>query len=167
MRLSLKGRVGEAVFVGLTLALGVYALIGAFTIRVPESVRVGPTVFPIVVSVILMTSAAVVFVGLLRGKTGAAEEAEDVDPDARTDWGTVAKLVALLVAHLLLVNVIGWALAAALLFGGAAWALGAKRWWVALLVGLGMGLTIQLVFGTLLGLSLPLGPILGLIAPLL
>jgi putative tricarboxylic transport membrane protein len=122
---------------------------------------VGPTVFPILVSGILITSATVVLIGVLRGKTGAAEEGEDIDPTARTDWGTVAKLAGLLVAHLLLVNVIGWAFAAALLFGGAAWALGAKRWWVALLVGLGMGLTIQFIFGSLLGLSLPLGPALG------
>lgn len=166
MRLSLKGRVGEAVFVGLTLALGVSALIGAFAIRVPESVRVGPTVFPILVSAILITSATVILVGILRGRTGAPEEAEDVDPNARPDWLIVAKLVALLGAHLLLLNVIGWAFAAAILFGGAAWTLGAKRWWVALLVGLGMGLTIQFIFGSLLGLSLPLGPVLGWIPSL-
>ncbi|MDQ4137352.1 MAG: tripartite tricarboxylate transporter TctB family protein [Actinomycetota bacterium] len=161
MRISLKRRVGEVVFAGLTLALGIYALIGALGIRVPESVRVGPTVFPILVSVILMVSASVVLLGVLRGRTGEAEEGEDVDPEARTDWATVAKLVALFVAHLLLVGVIGWALAAALLFGGAAWSLGAKRWWVALLVGLGVGAAIQFLFGTLLGLSLPLGPVLG------
>jgi putative tricarboxylic transport membrane protein len=46
------------------------------------------------------------------------------------------------------------------LFGGAAWSLGAKRWWVALLVGLGLGLVTQLVFGGWLGLSLPAGPLL-------
>ncbi len=161
MRLSLKERVGEIVFAGLTLALGVYALIGAFGIRVPESVRVGPTVFPILVAIILMVSAAIVLIGLLRGRTGTAEEGEDVDLSANTDWVTVAKLAGFLVAHMVLVDLIGWAFAAALLFGGAAWSLGAKRWWVALLVGLAVGVVIQVVFGVLLGLSLPLGPLLG------
>jgi putative tricarboxylic transport membrane protein len=159
-------RVGELVFAGVAMALGIFALVGSFGIRVPESNRVGPTVFPVMVSVILLVSAGAVLVGVLRGRLGPPEESEDVDMARSTDWLTIAKLVALVVAHLLLIPLIGWAFAAAILFGGAAWSLGAKRWWVALLVGLGLGLAIQIVFGELLGLSLPLGPALGWIAPL-
>lgn len=159
-------RRGELIFAGLAVALGVFALVGSFTIRVPESSRVGPTVFPLMVSVILIASAVAVFVGVLRGRLGAPEQSEDVDLTHKTDWLTIAKLVVLVVVHLLLIPVIGWAPAAAILFGGAAWSLGAKRWWVALLVGLGLGLAIQIIFGELLGLSLPLGPALGWLAPL-
>ncbi len=164
---GLRARIGELIFAGLSLALGVFALVGSFGIRVPESNRVGPTVFPVVVAVILMISAAAVLVGVLRGRFGSPEESEDVDLSHRPDWLTIAKLVGFLVAHLLLIELIGWAFAAAILFGGSAWALGAKRWWVALLVGLGMGLTVQIVFGELLGLSLPLGPALAWLAPLI
>ena len=38
----------------------------------------------------------------------------------------LAKITALVVAHLALLEYIGWAPAAALLFGGVAWSLGAK-----------------------------------------
>ncbi len=159
-------RFGEFVFVGLAVALGIFALVGSFGIRVPESNRVGPTVFPILVSVILLLSASAVLVGVIRGRLGSPEQSEDVDLAHKTDWITIAKLAGLVVAHLILIPIIGWAFAAAILFGGAAWSLGAKRWWVALLVGLGMGITLQILFGELLGLSLPLGPALGWLAPL-
>lgn len=159
--------VGEIVFAALLLALGVYCLAGVFGIRVPVSARVGPTAFPVLVSVILIGSSAAVLIGVLRGRRGTAEEGEDVDPDAATDWLTLAKIVGLVVAHLLLIPVTGWAIAAGVLFGGCAWSLGAKRWWIALLVGLGIGLVLQIVFGELLGLSLPLGPLLGWVDPLI
>ena len=55
-----------------------------------------------------------------------AEEGEDVDLTTPPDWLTVAKLVAILVLNLLLVNVLGWAITGALLFAGCAWALGSR-----------------------------------------
>jgi putative tricarboxylic transport membrane protein len=158
--------VGELIFALLLLAIGLYCLVGVFGIRVPSGARVGPTAFPILVSVILIGSSVAVLIGVLRGQRGAAEEGEDVDPTASTDWLTLAKIVGLVVAHLLLIPLVGWAIAAAVLFGGCAWSLGAKRWWVAILVGLGIGLVLQIVFGELLGLSLPLGPALGWLGPI-
>ncbi len=154
-------------FAALVFALGVVALVGAFGIRAPVNARVGPTAFPILVSVILLGSSVAVAIGVLRGRVGRAEDSEDVDPTARTDWIALLKIVALIVAHLLLVEPIGWAPAAALLFGGAAWALGARRWWLALLVGIALALAVQVLFGELLGLSLPRGPALGWLEGLL
>lgn len=154
-------KTGELIFAGLIFALGVYTLVGAFGIRVPANVRIGPTVFPILVSLILLASSAGVFVGALRGRLGSAEEGEDIDRTARTDWVALAKVLALLVAHLLLIEPAGWVPATTILFGGVAWTLGAKRWWLALLIGFGLALAIQIVFGQLMGLSLPLGPAFG------
>lgn len=153
--------VGELVFALLMLALGVFALVGVFTIHVPVGVKAGPTIFPIFVSIILLGSAAAVLFDVLRGKRAEVEAGEDIDPDARTDWLTIAKIVGAVVAHLLLIDIIGWAPAAAVLFGVVAWSLGAKRWWLALLIGVAVSLVVQLVFGGLMGLSLPWGPALG------
>ncbi|NRG42616.1 tripartite tricarboxylate transporter TctB family protein [Rathayibacter sp. VKM Ac-2804] len=161
-------RIGELIFVVLAVALGVFVFVGAFSIRVPGAgTQVGPRVFPFLVSGILTLSAVMVLVDVLRGRLGPQEEGEDIDAHAPTDWVTLGKLVAFVVAHIALIDVIGWALSAALLFGGVAWSLGAKKWWVALLVGLALGLTVQILFGGLLGLSLPLGPLLGWLQPLL
>lgn len=154
-------KLGELIFAGVLLALGVYALAGVFSIRIPIGVHVGPRVFPVLVAVILLASAVAVLVQVLRGKLAEAEDGEDVDRDMQIDWLTLLKLVGLVVAHIVLIPLVGWAPAAAVLFGGAAWTLGAKKWWMALLVGCGLGLVLQIVFGELLGLSLPWGPLLG------
>ncbi len=153
--------IGELVFVLFMLALGVFALVGTFTIHVPVGVKIGPTVFPIFVSIILLASAAAVLIGVLRGHRAEVEEGEDIDPNAKTDWITLAKIIGALVAHMLLIEVIGWAPAAAVLFGIVAWSLGAKRWWLAFGIGLIVSLAVQILFGGLLGLSLPWGPALG------
>jgi putative tricarboxylic transport membrane protein len=114
-------------------------------------------VFPFAVAVILLGSGAALVISALRGQVAPREEGEDIDPDAKTDWWTILKLVALLVAVLLLLELLGWWMVAALLFGGVAWTLGAKRPWVAFLVGLVIGIGTQLLFGEGLGLFLPRG----------
>lgn len=153
--------VGELVFAALMVALGLFALFGVFTIHIPVGSQVGPTVFPIFVAVLLLGASVAVLVGVLRGQRGVPEDGEDVDQSLPTDWITLLKIAAFLVAHLFLIEPIGWAPAAAILFGGVAWSLGAKRWWVALLVGAALAVVVQILFGGFLGLSLPWGPTLG------
>jgi putative tricarboxylic transport membrane protein len=150
-------RIGELIFAGLVLALGVYTFVGAFAIRMPAGATVGPRVFPFMVSAILIGSGIALVIGILRGKLGAPEQGEDIDPNVKTDWWTIAKLAALLIGVVLLLEILGWWLVAALFFGGAAWTLGAKKWWVAFLVGLVLGISTQLLFGEVLGLLLPRG----------
>ncbi|MBG6240245.1 putative tricarboxylic transport membrane protein [Mycetocola sp. CAN_C7] len=163
-----RSRLGEFIFAGLAFALGIFVFVGAFSIRTPGAgTQVGPRVFPFLVGTILVISAAMVLVGVLRGKLADLEEGEDIDSTAKTDWLTLAKITAFVVAHIALIEVIGWPFAAAVLFGGVAWSLGAKRWWMALLVGLALGLIIYVLFGGLLGLSLPSGPLLTWLDPLL
>jgi putative tricarboxylic transport membrane protein len=163
-----RSKIGEYVFAGLALALGVFVFVGAFAIRLPATgTQVGPRVFPFLVGTILVVSAVMVIVGIVRGRLAELEEGEDIDSHSQTDWVTLAKIVGFVVAHIALIEVIGWPFAAAVLFGGVAWSLGAKRWWVALLVGLAMGFVVYVLFGGLLGLSLPSGPALTWLDPML
>jgi putative tricarboxylic transport membrane protein len=163
-----RSKLGEYVFAALALALGIFVFVGAFSIRLPATgTQVGPRVFPFLVGTILVVSAAMVIVGIVRGRLADLEEGEDIDAHAKTDWVTLAKIVAFVVAHIALVEVIGWPFAAAVLFGGVAWSLGARRWWAALLIGLALGLVVYVLFGGLLGLSLPSGPALTWLDPLL
>lgn len=163
-----RSKLGEYIFAALALALGIFVFVGAFSIRVPGAgTQVGPRVFPFMVGTILVVSATMVLIEVARGHLGEAEEGEDVDTHAKTDWITLAKIVAFVVAFIALLELIGWPLSAAVLFGGVAWSLGAKRWWVALLVGLALGVIVFIVFGGLLGLSLPPGPLFTWLDPLL
>jgi putative tricarboxylic transport membrane protein len=159
---SARPPIGEYAFAAVCAALGAYAIVGAGFIRVPPGSAsvLGPRVFPYAVGVLLVAAALAVIVEVARGHRGVPDEGEDVDPDAPTDWLTVAKLIAFFLSQLVLIELAGWPIAVMVLFGGAAWSLGAKRWWLALLIGLGLGLVTQLVFGAWLGLSLPAGPLL-------
>ncbi|GAA2038992.1 hypothetical protein GCM10009819_25000 [Agromyces tropicus] len=152
--------IGEYVFAGVALLVGVGTIAGAGAIRVPPGSAsvLGPRAFPYAVGVLLVLAAAAVLVGLLRGRRGRPDDGEDVDPDAPTDWVTVALLVAVFLSQLLLIDLAGWPVAVAVVFGGGAIILGAKRRWAALAIGLALGLVTQFVFGTWLGLSLPAGP---------
>ncbi|MFF7681707.1 tripartite tricarboxylate transporter TctB family protein [Microbacterium sp. NPDC007973] len=150
-------RIGNVAFAGVVVGLGVFALVGAFAIRVPAGQAIGPQVFPFAVAAILLGSGITLVIAALRGRVAPREEGEDIDPDAKTDWWTILKLVALMVAVLLLLELLGWWMVAALLFGGVAWTLGAKRPWVAFLAGLVIGIGTQLLFGEGLGLFLPRG----------
>jgi len=97
---------------------------------------------------------------VLRGKVGQAEDSEDLDVTAKTDWVALAKLVGFVVLHIFLIEPAGWPVAAAVLFSGAAWSLDAKPLWKAIGVSVILALVLQYVFGGLLGVSLPPGPLL-------
>ena len=94
-------------------------------------------------------------VATVRGDLPQAEEGEDVDLTTPADWVTVGKLVGVLVLNLLLVNLLGWAITGALLFAGAAWALGSRTLVRDLLVG--AVLSVASWYG-LYGLGVPLVP---------
>lgn len=156
-----RRRWGELVLAGVIAALGVYVLLAAGGITVPGSTNtLGPRAFPYLVGALLVAVGAALVVLVLTGRAGQEEGGEDVDPTVRTDWLSVALLVAALVVHVFAINVVGWPFAAAILFAGAAVVLGARPWWRAALAGLVLGLLVQVVFGGLLGLSLPPGPLL-------
>lgn len=149
--------VPEALVALGVVALGVFTVVDSHRITVPLSANVvGPRVFPYAVGAALVVSGAAVLVAVLRGRTAEPEAGEDVDTDARTDWLTLAKVVAVFAVHVAVVDALGWALAAAILFAGVAWALGAS-WWRATLVGLVLGFVIEAAFVSGLGVSLPAG----------
>ncbi|MGO2740724.1 MAG: tripartite tricarboxylate transporter TctB family protein, partial [Cellulosimicrobium funkei] len=156
-----RRRPGELVVAGVTAALGVFVLLDAGTIVVPGSSNtLGPRAFPYLVGALLLATGLVLLVAVWRGHGGQEEDSEDVDPDARTDWLTVGLLGAVLFVHVYAINLVGWPLAATLLFAGAAIVLGARPWWRAAVLGLVLALVIQVLFGGVLGLSLPPGPLL-------
>ncbi|MGJ9413921.1 tripartite tricarboxylate transporter TctB family protein [Aeromicrobium sp. CF4.19] len=153
--------VGELVFAGGVIALGLFTVVRAGAIVQPVSAgSLGPQALPYVVGIALLLCGAAVGIGVLRGQRGVAEDGEDVDADDSTDWRTVGLLIALFLAHVLLILPIGWPLAATVLFGGSAVILGARPWWRAAAIGLVLALVLQLAFAGGLGVSLPAGPLL-------
>jgi len=151
---------GEILFALLFVSIGAAGLLTAGSIPIPPSeTGIGPRAFPYIVCGTLVAVGTGIVIQVLRGKVGQAEEGEDLDADASTDWVALAKLVGFVVLHIVLIEPAGWPVAAAVLFSGAAWTLEAKPLWKAIVVAVIMALLLQYVFGGLLGVSLPPGPL--------
>lgn len=145
------------VFVGMLIALSVFILIFAGTIREPvgSASAIGAKAFPYAVGILMLISSVALLIGQLRGRFGSPDEGEDIDPDAKTSWVTVGIVGVSFLSLLVTIPHLGWPLAVTILFAGAAIALGAKKWWMAIIVGLIIGVITQVAFANGLGLSLP------------
>jgi putative tricarboxylic transport membrane protein len=156
-------RAGEAVprdlpqlgLAALLAVIGAFTVYDASTLEVGFADPVGPRVFPYVVGVVLIVLAALLVVATLRGDRPEEEGGEDVDLTHPADWGTVLKLVAVMVFTIATINLLGWAISGALLFAGAAWALGSRTLLKDLLVG--AVLSVASWYAFYVGLGIPLG----------
>ena len=80
-----------------------------------------------------------------------------VDLTHPADWGTVLKLVAVLVFTIATINLLGWPVNGALLFAGSAWALGSRTPIKDLLIGAVLSVTSWYAF--YVGLGIPLSAV--------
>lgn len=148
----------------LALAVGVVA-IGALVlwqtneIRVaPTYSRIGPRVVPTIVGAGLILLGLWLAADVLTGHlTGPSDESEDADPTLPTDWRTVGLLAASLVVYLLLIERAGFVIASALLFTGAAFAMGSRHPIRDALLGLAVAVVLYIGFTEGLDLRLPAG----------
>jgi putative tricarboxylic transport membrane protein len=118
---------------------------------------VGPKLFPIAIGAILIVLAVILAIAVSRGSVGEADAGEDVDPNTPGDWRTVGLLVALFVALILLVNPLGWVIASALFFAGAATILGSRHYIRNIVIGAVLALVSFYGFYSGLGIPLPAG----------
>ncbi|MFC9059803.1 tripartite tricarboxylate transporter TctB family protein [Streptomyces sp. NPDC057074] len=149
----------------MLLALGVLVLTDALTMDVDITQRgpVGPKTVPIVVGIGLLVIAALLAVDVLRGGRGEAEGGEDIDLSEPADWRTVLLLSGIFLGAAALIEPAGFPVAGALLFWGAAFALGSRRVDRDPLIAAALSLLTYVVFDKLLGVPLPGGPLMGVL----
>ncbi|MCP8711496.1 tripartite tricarboxylate transporter TctB family protein [Streptomyces cellulosae] len=149
----------------LLLALGVLVLTDALTMNVDITQRgpVGPKTVPVVVGIGLLIVAALLAVDVLRGGRGQAETGEDVDLGEPADWRTVLLLSGVFLGSAVLIEPFGFPAAGALLFWGAAYALGSRRVDRDPLIAAVLSLAAYALFDKLLGVPLPGGPLMGVL----
>ncbi|MGW0335542.1 tripartite tricarboxylate transporter TctB family protein [Streptomyces sp. NPDC003011] len=149
----------------MLLALGALVLTDALTMDVDITQRgpVGPKTVPVVVGVGLLVIAALLAVDVLRGGRGQAETGEDVDLSEPADWRTVLLLTGVFLGAAVLIEPAGFPVAGALLFWGAAFALGSRRLDRDPLIAAVLSLATYAVFNNLLGVPLPGGPLMGVL----
>lgn len=140
----------------LLAAIGVYTLYDATTLTVGFADPVGPKMFPYVIGSAMIVLAVLLVIATLRGDKPEAEAGEDVDLAVAADWVTVAKLIGILLITIATVNWLGWAISGAILFAGAAWALGSRTQIRDVIVGAVM--SVGSWYGFYVGLGIPLTP---------
>lgn len=145
--------------------LGVAALLGALALVVGGnalSLRdtglnvgvLGPQVVPLVVAGGLAVCAVLLAIDVLRGGRGEPESGEDIDLNRRTDWRTLGGLALTIIAFALLIPMLGYPIASALLFYASALLLGSRRFIIAAVVA--VALSLLTFYGFVLGLGIPL-----------
>ena len=149
---------------GLLLALGAFLVVDAARISVPVNANaIGPRFFPTCVGVLLVGVALWLAVDVLRGGAGEMEAAEDVDVSRSSDWRTLALLSVVFLGHALLLEPLGFPVAAALLFFGVAASLGSRRWARDAALAVVLAVAVFLVFARALGVGLPVGVLQGVL----
>jgi len=162
-RSPLAGK-AELGLAGLLLALGVFLLVDAARVAVPVNANsIGPRFFPTCVGVLLVGVALWLAVDVLRGGVGEMEAAEDVDVSRSSDWTTMAVLSVVFLGHALVLEPLGFPVAAALLFFGVAAALGSRRWARDAAIAVVLAVVVFLVFARALGVGLPAGILQGVL----
>ncbi len=161
-RLAGRSELGVALLLGV---VGVVVLVDAAGIHAPysQSDPVGPRTVPFIVAGLLLVCAAALAVNVLRGGHGEAEEGEDVDLTAPTEWRVVLPLVGAFVANVLLIDLLGWVISGALLFWGSSWALGSRHPVRDAVISLALSLATFYGFYLGLGIQLPAGVLEGVL----
>jgi len=161
-RLAGRSELGVALLLGV---VGVVVLVDAAGIHAPYSQAdpVGPRTVPFLVAGLLLVCAVGLAVNVLRGGHGEAEEGEDVDLTAPTEWRVVLPLVGAFVANVLLIDLLGWVVSGALLFWGCSWALGSRHPVRDAVISLALSLATFYGFYLGLGIQLPAGVLEGVL----
>jgi len=161
-RLAGRSELGVALLLGV---VGVVVLVDAAGIHAPYSQAdpVGPRTVPFLVAALLLVCAVGLAVNVLRGGHGEAEEGEDVDLTAPTEWRVVLPLVGAFVANVLLIDLLGWVVSGALLFWGCSWALGSRHPVRDAVISLALSLATFYGFYLGLGIQLPAGVLEGVL----
>ncbi|TDN93251.1 tripartite tricarboxylate transporter TctB family protein [Microbacterium sp. BK668] len=175
-RLRLVSRPGIAALLkGLTMpvvvvAFATYLLVGIFTMRVPSStVFPGPQFFPAIIVLGLYGFAIALTVSALREvrgmpdpqvaalQIGAGDEPAPAPRNVRVDVRSLLWVVGSFFVFALVLDVLGWVIAAGLLFWCVARGFGSTKPVSSLIVGFTVSALAYIGFDMVLGLPLPSG----------
>ena len=137
------------------VVVGGYVVIDATTLEKGFADQpVQPYAFPYIVGAVLIALGVALAVATRRGDLPEAEEGEDIDLTAGSDWKTVGLLAAVFLGNILLIDWLGWAITGALLFAGTAWVLGSRT--IVRDIAIGAALSVGTFYGFYVGLGIPI-----------
>ena len=123
------------------VAIGAVWLWQALTL--PQSAQyaqIGPGFFVSVVGAVLVVLGALLIWQIHRGETFEAQESEDSDADAEASWPALGLTIAAAALPLLVIDIIGFAATAALMFLLVSRAFGSRAYVLNAAIGIAFGL---------------------------
>ena len=139
-------------------AFATYLLVNMLLMDVPESVDFpGPRFYPAIVTGVIYFLVIVQTIASVRHWSAGNLTAESEDATTRFSWGSLLWVVGGFLGFALLLELLGWVIAAGLLFWCVAQGFGSKKPIVSLISGLTVSSLAYIAFDMALGLSLPSG----------
>jgi putative tricarboxylic transport membrane protein len=158
MKKVTKAGRGELAFAGSLLLLGIYVLYDAVKMEVPEGMAIiSPRLFPYFVGTFLIVVTAGLIFTVLRGNLAVPEGTEEGDPFVPADFKTMSLVVAGIAGHVILLEKLGYVVAAAVSFYLVAYAFGARRILKDISIAFAFALISYLAFTKGLNIRLPQG----------
>jgi putative tricarboxylic transport membrane protein len=157
-----RSELGVALFLG---ALGILVVVSALLLPASRIARgpIGPAAVPVVVGGLLIVVSVFLAIDVLRGGRGEPEGGEDIELGGGTDWRTVGLLAAAFLANALLIEPLGWVFSGAILFWGAAFALGSRHYIRDAVIAFTLSIGSFYLFALGLGIVLPPGILRGIL----
>jgi putative tricarboxylic transport membrane protein len=157
-----RSELGVALFLG---ALGLLVIVQALLLPESRIARgpVGPAAVPVVVGGLLLVVSVFLAIDIWRGGRGEPEGGEDIELGGGTDWKTVLTVAAAFLANAFLIEPLGWPISGAILFWGAAFALGSRHYIRDAIIAIVLGVGSWYLFVLGLGISLPVGILNGIL----
>lgn len=141
--------------------LGLFLVYGVVVMEVADEGELfGPRAFPIIAAAACFIVAILLAIQIFNNPDvpeSMIQEDGTIAEGTASNWPATAIAVGSFVGFALILETVGWIIAAGLVFWGLTIGLGNRRYLFNLLVGLAMSSIMQLVFSGLLGLNLPPG----------
>lgn len=145
----------------IMMLLGLFLIFGITQMDVADDGELfGPQAFPWIAAGACFLVGVLLTVQILRSPEvpeSMVEEDGSIREGSHSNWPATLGALGSFVGFALILETVGWIIAAALVFWGLTVALGNRRYLFNLLVGLAMSSIMQLIFSGLLGLNLPSG----------
>ena len=123
---------------------------------VPDGTSViSPRSFSYVIGSFLVITSALLISEILRGNSGVPEGTEAGDPFQKADFKTMAQVVAAISANVILLDLLGFIVAATVSFWGVAYAFGARKYLKDFMVAIVFSVIVYFGFTQGLNINLP------------
>jgi putative tricarboxylic transport membrane protein len=125
---------------------------------VPDGTSViSPRSFSYVIGAFLTITSLLLLADVLRGNSGVPEGTEASDPFQKADFKTMAQVVAAICANVILLDLLGFIVAATVSFWGVSYAFGARKYLKDLLIAIIFSVIVYFGFTQGLNINLPAG----------